>query len=137
VLLALASCAMLGVRGEPLDLPQLRSASGFLWHDVYGRTDRMPQVRIVQGEALRCRQDNGDPGFNTPIGCRGGYSFVPDVVSVAWVPGWRWSQTALAHEFQHQVHARQLIFDPDHRRPEWQPGGAVDQANARLRERGW
>lgn len=138
--MALAGCAALGVRGEPLDLRALDTATGIVWHDVYGRRDRAPVVRIVQGDALDCTDPiSGTPGFRVLLydgyGCRNGYTLTPDQVSVSWT-GQAWSATALAHELMHAAHGRDGIADPLHKRAEWGPGGAVDAANARLRDKG-
>jgi hypothetical protein len=127
-------CASLGVRGDRNGRGDIAQATGYVWHDLYGRTDRAPEVRLVTGSDLVCKQDNGDPGFRTAIGCRGGFALKPGVVSIVYVEGWRASETALAHELKHEDQLRHGIIDPFHALAEWHE---VDAANGKLRERGW
>jgi hypothetical protein len=112
---------------------------------MYGRTDLPPLVRWKQGEALSCTDPNsGARGFPVFLledgeakpGCREGYTMSPYSCDVAWHGELSFSETALAHELLHVAHLRQGIFDGDHKRPEWQPGGLLDQANAAIREAG-
>lgn len=120
--LLLTSCATLGVRGHTIDHPRAAEAVAFVWRGL-GRTDPPPTVKWVEGYELNCTDAvSGDPGFMTPIGCRGGYTLSPLTVSVAWLgPDRPYSYTALTHEFLHAAQARDGIFDPAHQRPEWTP----------------
>ncbi len=114
-------CATLGVRGHTVDHPRAAEAVAFVWH-AYGRTDAPPRVLWVEGGDLNCTDSvSGDPGFVTPLGCRGGYTLTPLEVSVAWLgPDRPYSTLALAHELLHAAQGRRGIADPAHRRPEWQ-----------------
>lgn len=109
-------------------------AAWIVWTS-YGRSDAPPTVRWLEGPALNCAIGDS-AGFQTPVGCRQGFTWTPFNVSVAWRPGDEFSTTALAHEYMHAAQLRQGIVDPEHLRPEWQPGGAVDQANATLQAEG-
>jgi hypothetical protein len=104
-------------------------------------------------EELTCTDPNsGSPGFDCPtVGCREGCTGSPLAVHVAY-SGQRWSETTLAHEDMHAAKMRDAIYllgyspntatalrelgDRNHSAAEWQPGGAVDKANQRLREMG-
>jgi hypothetical protein len=142
VLFALASCATIGVRGDVVERAGLAEATSFTW-DAYGRKDAPPKVRVVEGDELTCTDPaSGKPGFSVILedpdhpgrfvsACREGFTFLPTEVSVAWT-GQPWSRTALAHELMHARQAREGVIDSGHTRPEWQPGGEVDQVNARL-----
>lgn len=141
----------MGVRGRPLDLPALRQATGIVWHDVYRRTDRVPIVQIVQGDALDCIDPNSKtPGFRVLLhkgfDCRNGYTASDDKISIAWT-GQPWSETTLAHELRHAAQLRDWIIDPTHQRDDWQRDlslcpsvsltcGIVERANLILREKG-
>jgi hypothetical protein len=132
-----ASCATLGVRGDVQDLPGLREATALIWKS-YGRTDKPPRVRIVQGEDLTCTDPvSGRPGFavilTSGAGCREWFTISPLEVSVAYrLP---WSDSALAHELEHVRQWRALhVVDPGHLRAEWTTD--VPAANALLREQG-
>jgi len=110
-------------------------AAWIIWHS-YGREDMPPAVRWVEGTGLACTASTGRPGFETPVGCREGFTWTPFNVSVAWRPDDFFSTTALAHEMEHARQARMGVFDPEHARPEWLPGGEVDQANVALQAEG-
>lgn len=132
-----------GVRGSVMDEPGEADAVAAVW-SFYGHTDAPPKVLLVTGTELSCTDPNsGNLGFPvlllTGPACRSGYTLLPDRVSVAYT-GQPWSQSALAHEFMHQVLIRSLqgkpLGDPDHKTAGFQVGGAVDQANAMLAARG-
>lgn len=126
--IGLAGCASAGVRGEPRELAELERATAQIW-SAYGRTDRPPRVLVVT--ETDCIDERGVEGFRTIVGCRQGFTASPFDVSVMWRGG-RWSETTLAHELQHAAQARRGYADPEHRSPEFQPGGAVDQVTAEL-----
>lgn len=126
------------VTGGTLEIRQGQEMAVWtVWHDAYGREDPPPKVRWKRGDDLNCTDaTSGNPGFSTPIGCREGYTasryevFVADrgETTLAW--------TTLAHELLHCAQLRQGIVDPLHLTAGFKPGGAVDQANALLIERG-
>jgi hypothetical protein len=143
LLLALSACATTGgLRGQIADRPGLAEATAAVWSG-YGRQDAPPAVRVVEGAELSCTDPvSGKPGFpvllpsdsgmGAPVtACREGFTFLPTEVMVAWT-GQPWSRTSLAHELMHARQAREGVIDSHHRRPEWAPGGEVDQANAKL-----
>lgn len=135
--LALNACAVAGPL-LPVPTPAREGqevAAQIIWHDAYGREDAPPTIHWVEGTALNCTV-NDKAGFQTPVGCREGWTMTPVTVSVAWRPDDFFSTTALAHEMQHAKQARRGILDPDHTRPEWQQGGEVEQANVRLQAQG-
>jgi hypothetical protein len=146
ILLLVTSCATIGVRGDVVERPGLREATAFIW-GAYGRKDAPPAVRVVEGAELSCTDPNsGKPGFSVILedpshagrfisSCREGFTFLPTEVSVAWT-GQSWSRTSLAHELMHARQAREGVIDSGHTRPEWKPGGEVDQVNALLAETG-
>lgn len=134
--------------GTVVDRPHLQDAQSLIWKTTYARTDAPPVAYLVEGADLTCKDPGTDlPGFNCPtVGCREGCTSNPLAVTVAYraVP---WSQTALAHEDMHVWKIRaaidllqysptaavmSLLADHDHKGPEWEPGGAVDKANALL-----
>lgn len=151
-LLFLGACSSLKpIPGSLADKPGLSDAQVVVWREAYRRTDASPLVFLV--EELTCTDPNsGSPGFDCPtVGCREGCTGSPMAVHVAY-SGQRWSDTTLAHEDMHALKIRDAIFllgytpqtatalremgDRNHSAPEWQPGGAVDKANQRLREMG-
>jgi hypothetical protein len=112
------------------------------WVEVYGRKDRPPLVRWVQGAQLVCTDPNsGKGGFWIPdpdegVVCREGLTMSYLECFVAWHGEASFAETALAHELLHVAQARGGVFDPRHKRPEWQPGGLLERANAAIREAG-
>lgn len=137
-----ASCASLGVRGAPVDLPGLHEATQVAW-DSYECLGPPPTVLIVQGAELTCTDPNtGHPGFpvelSTGVACRAGYTLALDRVSVAY-RGQPWSESALAHEELHVCQGREGVVEPNHHGftgSDWGPGGRLDRANVLLRARG-
>src|SRR6187549_2642101 len=112
-----ASCASVGVRGAPSDVPGLAKARDAVWAslDCLGPP---PTVLVVQGAGLSCTDPNsGNPGFPVQLSsgpaCREGYTLSLDRVSVAY-RGQPWSESALAHEELHACQARRAIFEPGH-----------------------
>jgi hypothetical protein len=144
-------CAAAGPKGEATSPPGYEEARAEIWR-AYGRTDTPPTITIVQGDDLSCRQRNGDPGFpafeftdaeKRLVGCFGGHTMSYTSVKVAWWPDLRPSRSSTAHEFMHVLLVRTGIYlfhhptdDPQRWRPEFQPGGTVDQVNAQLEARG-
>lgn len=126
----LAGCATLGVKGQDVVKPRQAEALSIIW-EVYGRNDAPPEILWVEGAELTCTDPNsGKPGFKTSEGCREGYTASPELTSVAYRPGDRFSWTTLAHECKHIDLARRGILDPGHTRTaEW---AKVDAANDRL-----
>ncbi len=137
---------VVGVRGQVIDKPGLSAAVNSVWSESYRRSDRPPAVRIVEGADLNCTAEGGIIGFETPIGCRNGYTASPFEVSVGYDNGVRdfgWDHSMLAHELRHAVHLRRGILDGEHKSPDWRPVadcqmppgdcGIVDRANKRLR----
>lgn len=107
-------------------------AAWVVWRS-YGREDAPPTVRWVEGVQLTCADGRG---FASPKGCVGGFTWTPFNVSVAWRPDDFFSTTSLAHEFKHAEQLRRGVVDTEHALPDWQPGGAVEQANGALRAQG-
>lgn len=108
-------------------------AVGLVWQAQYGRTDVPPDIYWVPRSAQNCGKPmhSGARGFLTPDGaCAGGYSW-RDGVNLVDYDG-TWEHTALAHEEAHVVLIRNGAPDPDHHSPMFQPGGAVELANAAL-----
>lgn len=134
VLLAglLASCATVQ-QFRPREGQEV--AAHIIWVETYGRRERPPLVRWVEGDALDCTDPNsGRPGFYTPgLGCREGRTLSPLGVACAWRGDERsFAETTMAHEYMHALQLLDGIVDPHHKRPEWQEGGVVDQANLNL-----
>jgi hypothetical protein len=135
--LLLAGCAGPFLPGTPDYVEGEDAAITIVWRTVYGRTDTPPEVRWVWPEQLNCTDPNsGRPGFKTIVGCVEGLTISPRSVSVCWRDGDTFSTTTMAHEFVHAAQARRLVFDPNHHTAEFQPGGAVDQANNALADSG-
>lgn len=130
-----------------------------VWAETYGRLDRPPLVRWVQGKALSCTDPaSGRPGFlQAELGddlteparavCHEGFTWSPTEVLVAYHDERSFSETALAHELMHALMLRQFQVDPHHRGPEWKAleecvegapplCGIVDLANRKLIEAG-
>lgn len=144
-----AACSVVSTvqPGNAVDRPGLQDAQGIVWK-AYGRTDTPPVAFLVEGADLVCSDPMSDlPGFNCPtVGCREGCTSEPFAVSVAY-RGQPWSNSSLAHEDRHAFNIRRALellrytptaavmlelADHDHKGPEWEPGGEVDQANALL-----
>lgn len=136
----------IGIRGRVIDKPGIAEAVHSVWEVSYLRLDNPPSIRIVEGSELTCISPGGTKGFETPIGCRNGYTATPFEVSVTFDDGVRdfgWDHSTLAHELRHVVHLRKGILDGDHKLPDWRPltdcqmppgdCGIVDRANRRLR----
>lgn len=124
----LSSCAT-----APKNRREGEAAAAWIIWQFYGRTDTPPLVHWVEGKALNCTDpNNGRPGFYAPgIGCRGGATYTPWDVWVAWVGDeTSIAETTMGHEFWHVVDLREGRLDPHHLGPAWQEGGLVDQANA-------
>lgn len=111
-----------------------------IWVEAYGRTDRPPLVRWIEGSALDCTDpQSGKAGFPqfTEQGeatCREGLTMSPLEVMVAWHGELSFSETALAHELLHAALIRRGIFLDHHQRPDFFP--AVDAANELVRAAG-
>lgn len=132
VALLLAGCAST-VRYTRDPLPCQAQAMDLVWRRSYGRTDRAPDVWWVSKAAQNCGKvrPDGTRGFLTSTGaCAGGISW-RDGMDLVWYGAWE--RTALAHEAVHVVDARDgRPPDTAHVGPAFQPGGAMDQANAAL-----
>ena len=147
-----AACSAMGkaVPGDVVDLPDLDSDRDIAWRDGLRRTDARPVVFVVSGDELNCSDASG-PGFTCPtVGCRQGCTGSPAAVHIVDVRPR--SQGVLCHELRHVVNIRDglaallstpktfegmiAIGDRNHKGPEWQPGGEVDQCNAVLASRG-
>ncbi len=132
-----AGCTGPLMPGTPIFMDDQESAVRIIWNDVYGRTDAPPEIRWVQPEQQNCVDPySGRNGFKSVVGCVEGLTMSPRSVSVSWNEGDTFSVTALAHEMVHAAQARRLVFDSKHHTAEFQPGGAVDQANAALADQG-
>lgn len=138
----MGGCALLGLRGQPSVDESLVQAAALVWQ-AYGRTDELPQVRVVEASEQTCTMPSGLTGFRTAIGCREGFQLVPGIVSVARPASGKWSESTLAHELWHDAMARMLLVDPHHLSAGWWdlsecgPGassicGIVARANERL-----
>lgn len=147
----LGSCAAFKpVPGKVSDDPGLAGDAETVWRDAYKRTDAVPVVFVVSGADLTCSDASG-PGFTCPtVGCRQGCTGSPGAAHLVDIlPR---SQGVLAHELWHVVEIRDalaallespktfegyaVLADRNHSGPAWQPGGAVDKANALLAARG-
>lgn len=107
------------------------------WVEVYGRADRPPLVRWMEGDALNCTDTaSGRPGFYTPgIGCKGGRTLSPFAVAVAWVGDeTSFADSALNHELRHVALLRDMVIGDHHSRPDFFP--LVDIANHAVRAAG-
>lgn len=153
LLVFFGSCSALrAVPGHVSSDPGLAGDAKTVWRDAYGRSDSVPAVFVVDGADLNCSSDvNGEPGFDCPtVGCRQGCTGSPFAVHL--VDALPRSQGVLAHELWHVVEIRIAVAtlltspatfegyaglaDRNHKGPAWQPGGAVDKANALLASRG-
>jgi hypothetical protein len=124
--------------------PGQEQAVRLVWNGTYGRSDRAPAVRWIEGDKLTCTDPNSEkPGFPTPSGCREGMTALPMEVSVAWTGQATFSGTTLAHELLHALQFRTGIIDPNHRTEGFRPlaecatpveglCGIVDRANETL-----
>ena len=137
LVLLFAGCNAPVMPGSPGFIDQQDVALQIIWQEAYGRTDPPPQIRWVSEEEQNCTDPtSGRRGIKTVVGCVEGLTLSPNAVSVSWHDGDSFSVTALAHELVHAAQARRLVFDYNHHTAEFQPGGAVDQANARLSDAG-
>jgi len=131
--LLLAGCSAPVIPGSPDFIEEQDVALQIIWQGAYRRTDPPPQIRWVSESQQNCTDPrSGKRGIRTLIGCVEGLTLSPKAVSVSWHDGDRFSGTALAHELVHAAQARRLVYDFNHHTAEFQPGGAVDQANAML-----
>lgn len=128
-----------GITNELTDAPGLAAASVAIWQS-YGQTNTPPRVVLMTGKDLSCIDPkSGNPGFPVMMAsgpdCREGWTVLPNVTNVAY-RGQPWSQSSLAHEYEH-AKLMQLLQgdppgDPGHATAGFQLGGEVDQANAAL-----
>jgi len=89
-----------------------------VWSNVFRSGQAPPEIRWVEGTNLTCADPNsGRPGFQTPNGCREGYTWRPSEVEVAWRDDDRFSSTTLAHELLHALHFHLGMIDPLHLSP--------------------
>lgn len=142
-LVLLSGCARFPV-GPLLPFPSpvregQEQAAWIVWHS-YGREDLPPSVRWVEGAALTCTASTGRPGWETPVGCREGFTWTGSNVSVAWRSDDFFATTALAHEMAHcwLLRTRGLLGgDSNHTdQAVWGPGGMKDRAVGLLEEAG-
>jgi hypothetical protein len=135
--LCLVGCNAPMMPGTPQFIDQQDTAVQIIWQEAYGRSDGPPEIRWVSEDEQNCVDPtSGNGGFRTLVGCVEGFTLSYKTVSVSWHDGDSFSVTALAHELVHAAQARRLVFDYNHHTAEFQPGGAVDQANARLSDAG-
>lgn len=130
--LLLAGCArVVPYTREPR--PCQADAAALVWREVYGRTDRLPDIWWVPTAAQTCGtpRPDGTRGYRGTEGtCLGGDAWSGGI-DLVWYGSW--VQTGLAHELAHVVQAREgQPPDFDHKSAAFQPGGAVALANARL-----
>lgn len=124
--------------GQAVNLYGQDEAMRIVWNGAYGRGDAPPTVRWVFAAGQTCTDPaTGRGGFPTTVGCKEGVCLLPSEVSVAIHDGEPFSTTAFAHEAMHAAQWRGGTFDPYHRTPAFQPGGAVEIANALLAVEGW
>ena len=137
-------------RPEPAKKPNQDRALEVVWREVYGVRDwPFPRVEWVEGSRLTCKAGKGwqiETVFDHRTGarltqpakiCIAGLTVNGGLVQVAWYPGAKFSDTALAHELWHAAMlVRKGAEDPFHRSPAFQPGGEVDRANAALKNAG-
>jgi hypothetical protein len=138
LVLALSGCIGPLMPGSEVSLENQDEAVQIIWQQCYGRADSPPEIRWVSANQQNCVDEHsGRRGFKIPFtGCVEGFTISARSVSVSWHDSDVFSVTALAHEFVHAAQARRLVFDPDHHTAEFQPGGAVDRANAMLSDSG-
>jgi hypothetical protein len=115
-----------------------------VWAEAFGRTDRPPLVRWLEGSALVCDcVEDGQRGFYIPAAdegkpqfqCRTGFTWSPLEVLVAWHGEESFALTALAHELLHAALLREgVVFERHHDRPDFFP--RIDAANQRIIEAG-
>jgi hypothetical protein len=133
----LSGCTGRLMPGSAVFMEDQDTAVRMIWQEAYRRTDGPPEIRWVPPEEQNCTDPHsGRRGFKSLVGCVEGLTVSPSTVSVSWNEGDVFSVTALAHELVHAAQARRLVFDSNHHSPEFQPGGAVDQANALLSDGG-
>jgi hypothetical protein len=110
--------------------PCQAQAVDLVWRDAYGRTDRPPEIWWVPPAAQDCQEAGREKGMQSAVGCIGGNSWAAGA-NLIWYGTWQ--RTNLAHELAHVAQARAgLPADLAHASPPFAPGGAVEQANARL-----
>lgn len=112
---------------------------------TYGRPEPRPAVEVAEGDALTCGADNGwNWGIECPERCCVGRYWWwarKAIVANPWPENPEWAAIArdtLAHELLHAAKgdARRGDVDPDHKDPEWAPGGAKDLAVQAARDVG-
>jgi len=106
--------------------------------DLYGvpASVRAPMIRYVRSDQLNCADGQG---WRQSDGrCVAGSSWQDqNTCAVAWPRGTKkLSETSFAHELWHAATWALGGLDPNHTGPGYAPGGAVEQANAKLREAG-
>jgi hypothetical protein len=137
VVIAIVCFGCAELPGSAVYIQDQEVAVGMIWEGILGRADSPPEVRWVQPDEQNCIDPHsGRSGFKTFLGCREGLTLSGDAVSVSWREDDTFSTTVLAHELVHAAQARRLVFDPKHHTAEFQPGGAVDQANGMLSDAG-
>lgn len=137
--IALAVALSSAACGEPdhPHMPGQDEAVRIIWNELWGMDTHGPYIEWITGDALNCMAD-GTLGWKVPAGCAAGMDY-PDSgqIQVAWQPSGLMSDTGLAHELRH-VYLSVWTGEPDERHagPDWQPGGAVEAANQKLKGNG-
>lgn len=136
-LLTLAFCSNGCAPADKCD--RIDEATDIVWRQAYQRTEPPPLIVWVPRNHLSCTDPvSGDPGFpvfdaGAGFTCRGGLYLGFVVLAEDPAP---LSVIPFAHELRHAADTLDLVLDPRHEGPQWQSGGAVDLANAMLREAG-
>jgi hypothetical protein len=128
VLLLLACARQVAYVREPR--PCQADAVVLVWHEVYGRNDRAPDIWWIPERALDCQEAGHEKGVSSSVGCIGGNSWSGGA-NLIWYGSW--PRTNLAHELAHVAQARDgLPPDYAHISADFLPDGRVAVANARL-----
>jgi hypothetical protein len=122
--------------------PRFEPALQAVWQ-AFGQSSEAPEVEAVEGPALDCKSSRDQLGFTVPAPqggtvCAAGAHYPGTrIIRLAWSGPGELADTALAHEAAHQL--EQDLGLPDdygHSSAPFQPGGAVESANAMLRKMG-
>lgn len=104
-----------------------------VWHEVFDRGDRPPDLWWVPPAAQNCGKPlaDGSRGFKDRGGICVAESAWPGGMDLVWLGAWE--RSGMAHGMAHVAQARDgWPADYNHTTADFRPGGRVAVANARL-----
>ena len=130
---------LLSACGIP-SIPNQGVATKIVWKDTYQAAKGPPSVYWIEQEDLNCHTDpNGKfSGWVSQGQCVAGLTFDATECEVAYPIDFVFHGSAFAHELYHAYLLDTVggDGDPTHSGAGWQPGGILEQANAKLANEG-